>query len=329
MKVLLTGSLILLATLVAPASIAEVGCTSEAADLFARGSQAEREGRATDARSLYTEAAQQCDRSDYWMTVGNVWFNDSQGDSDESQKGGPANKAYKSAFSAAVRDGNSIEAAAAARAMVKLGLHLGDPLTANDWLVLAQNYDPSNPALAELQQKVDNERGELSTSEIKIGLDKTRGIDQVPNSAQKNFQQPPEFQGPQGGTGANVPATIVGAETDTATSIKGFPINFEYNSIETTDQTHKNIESLATVLVTDTKGTIVLIGHADSRGDADYNMELSRNRADAIRIELESLQPSLADRISVVGRGELEPIDPGNSERAYANNRRLELVVKD
>ena len=72
---------------------------------------------------------------------------------------------------------------------------------------------------------------------------------------------------------------------------------------------------------------ILFLGHADARGAASYNMSLSEQRAIAVRDQVIALQPGLAGRISAEGRGELQPIDMSDTERAYDNNRRLEIII--
>ncbi len=67
---------------------------------------------------------------------------------------------------------------------------------------------------------------------------------------------------------------------------------------------------------------IVLGGHADERGEADYNMELSRRRAAMVARYLGSrgVPRSIMDTRSF---GESYPDDPESSEQAWASNRRV------
>ncbi|HGG60430.1 MAG TPA: OmpA family protein, partial [Gammaproteobacteria bacterium] len=71
--------------------------------------------------------------------------------------------------------------------------------------------------------------------------------------------------------------------------------------------------------------TILIEGHADASGSETYNLELSRNRADAVRRFLE--QNEQVDNLNfyVEGKGESDlfnPLDPYAAE-----NRRVEFVV--
>jgi outer membrane protein OmpA-like peptidoglycan-associated protein len=77
-----------------------------------------------------------------------------------------------------------------------------------------------------------------------------------------------------------------------------------------------------------TANRILIIGHADARGDATANVILSRQRADAVRDEIVRLEPSLSGRIYTDGRGAREPIARGTTEEDYRINRRVEAVVE-
>ncbi|CAN0601839.1 unnamed protein product, partial [Ectocarpus sp. 12 AP-2014] len=72
---------------------------------------------------------------------------------------------------------------------------------------------------------------------------------------------------------------------------------------------------------------VILTGHADVRGDDQYNLELSLARAEKIRDLLLEEEPALAGRVDAHGDGEARPIDGGDSARSHANNRRLEVTL--
>jgi outer membrane protein OmpA-like peptidoglycan-associated protein len=67
-------------------------------------------------------------------------------------------------------------------------------------------------------------------------------------------------------------------------------------------------------------------GHADKRGRLDYNMRLSRARADRVKLELVKLGvPS--EKLTAEGFGPTRPIDPADDLEGYALNRRVELWI--
>jgi len=67
-------------------------------------------------------------------------------------------------------------------------------------------------------------------------------------------------------------------------------------------------------------------GNADERGTTDYNLALGQKRADAVTKYLLARGIS-SSRLRVVSYGEERPAAAGNSETAYAQNRRAEFVV--
>ena len=79
--------------------------------------------------------------------------------------------------------------------------------------------------------------------------------------------------------------------------------------------------------------TIYLLGHADTRGPAEYNVALGQKRAVAVRAALiaaiERLRPGLSRSIRVVtdSLGETQPIAPSTTDDGRARNRRVEVIL--
>jgi|GEM_PF-1918702 len=72
---------------------------------------------------------------------------------------------------------------------------------------------------------------------------------------------------------------------------------------------------------------LVVEGHTDERGSNTYNDHLSKARADTVRqLLIEGGAPY--SRIKSVGYGERHPKVRGHNEKAWAKNRRVELVFK-
>ncbi len=72
--------------------------------------------------------------------------------------------------------------------------------------------------------------------------------------------------------------------------------------------------------------SVQVVGHTDSDGDAGYNQGLSQRRAQSVANVLVSTGvPS--NRISVIGRGEAQPIASNLTPEGKAQNRRVEIVI--
>ncbi len=78
----------------------------------------------------------------------------------------------------------------------------------------------------------------------------------------------------------------------------------------------------------DVNKEIIVEGHTDSRGSDSMNQGLSERRASSVRRYLIS-QGVDENRIRAVGRGEDDPIAQNNTPEGRANNRRVEIHIRD
>jgi outer membrane protein OmpA-like peptidoglycan-associated protein len=108
------------------------------------------------------------------------------------------------------------------------------------------------------------------------------------------------------------------------------PINFDTATTVVDRRTRPNIVTLADALADPALAgrKFLFVGHADKRGSDEYNMSLSRERAQTMSLEVIRLDASLEGRIQVDGRGSREPIDPGTGPDALRANRRLQVILK-
>jgi chemotaxis protein MotB len=114
---------------------------------------------------------------------------------------------------------------------------------------------------------------------------------------------------------------------------------FEYNSYAIKKQAKPVLDSLARALgnlladeeVRANIDTVVIQGHADERGSASFNWELSAKRATAVLEYLFQSNKTLADTygsyFSASAYSKFRPVNPEKSEAAYQQNRRIEISV--
>ncbi len=74
-------------------------------------------------------------------------------------------------------------------------------------------------------------------------------------------------------------------------------------------------------------GAVVIQGHCDERGTAEYNLALGERRAESARAYLIDLGIA-SSRLSTISYGEERPLDPRSNEEAWAKNRRSQFVIK-
>jgi peptidoglycan-associated lipoprotein len=67
---------------------------------------------------------------------------------------------------------------------------------------------------------------------------------------------------------------------------------------------------------------MLLVGHADPRGDEEYNYVLGQRRADEVRRALGSLGLA-SERVSTSSRGEMDAA--GTSEETWRGDRKVEV----
>lgn len=70
-------------------------------------------------------------------------------------------------------------------------------------------------------------------------------------------------------------------------------------------------------------GILEIVGHTDDLGSDEHGLQLSQQRAEAVRRELGDAVTGM--EVTVVGKGEAEPRVPNTSEANRASNRRVEL----
>ena len=67
-------------------------------------------------------------------------------------------------------------------------------------------------------------------------------------------------------------------------------------------------------------------GHTDSDGEADYNLDLSQRRVDAVVATLVA-KGVAAERLVPKGYGETEPMVPNDADAHKALNRRVQFII--
>jgi len=92
-------------------------------------------------------------------------------------------------------------------------------------------------------------------------------------------------------------------------------------------ESRPTLEQIAKLLAGQPQLNVFIVGHTDSQGTFDYNLDLSRRRAEAIAQELVKSYRIAQPRLRTAGVGLLAPIGSNASEAGRALNRRVELVA--
>jgi outer membrane protein OmpA-like peptidoglycan-associated protein len=103
-------------------------------------------------------------------------------------------------------------------------------------------------------------------------------------------------------------------------------ILFDVNKSDLKPISQQNITKLAETLRKYEDTNVLIEGHTDATGTDDYNLELSRRRAQSVANFLASLNVS-PTRFTIMGYGESQPITSNDTADGRAANRRVEIGI--
>ncbi len=107
---------------------------------------------------------------------------------------------------------------------------------------------------------------------------------------------------------------------------------FEYDRAELHPRARKQLEIVAGLLKSDTSRKLRIAGHTDAKGTENYNIQLSRARAEAVKRGLATLGVS-AGQIVTTGLGTAQPLGPNqkadgsDNPEGRSRNRRAEIFL--
>ncbi len=104
-------------------------------------------------------------------------------------------------------------------------------------------------------------------------------------------------------------------------------LKFAQSKADLLPESDLELNKILTFLRDTPTAEIELHGHTDNQGDFDLNLQLSRQRAEAVKTFLVQ-QGVQSKRISCKGFGGTRPIGNNKREESREQNRRVELVVK-
>lgn len=102
-------------------------------------------------------------------------------------------------------------------------------------------------------------------------------------------------------------------------------IRFDFNKREITPHAKEMLMGARAVVESHPDCTIQLHGHTDDVGSLEYNLSLSRERAEAVSSFLQQVFQLPASRLTTEGHGKSRPEDPAGTPEARTRNRRVEL----
>jgi outer membrane protein OmpA-like peptidoglycan-associated protein len=105
-------------------------------------------------------------------------------------------------------------------------------------------------------------------------------------------------------------------------------VRFGFDSSELSDAARAMLDDLAADLRQRNENVYIEIqGHTDATGSDDYNLDLGRQRAEAVQRYLNLRHGVALHRMSVVSYGESAPVADNDTRDGRSANRRVVLVV--
>jgi OOP family OmpA-OmpF porin len=103
-------------------------------------------------------------------------------------------------------------------------------------------------------------------------------------------------------------------------------IEFESNTTTMLPRGSATLDQLIALLRRAPHTAIEIGGHTDRYGEPDYNLQLSRRRAEAVRDYF--ISHGLTNKFTAVGYGASRPLSVAQTRTGLQHNRRIELRVK-
>lgn len=105
-----------------------------------------------------------------------------------------------------------------------------------------------------------------------------------------------------------------------------YTVYFDFDNYTIRESDRDSLNRNATWLNLNKKVLVRIEGHADERGETEYNLALGDKRARSVKRYLEDLGIK-ADRLDTISFGEEKPADQGHDEDSWSRNRRAEFLI--
>jgi OOP family OmpA-OmpF porin len=106
-----------------------------------------------------------------------------------------------------------------------------------------------------------------------------------------------------------------------------YGIYFDTDKAVIRPESRPALEQIAKLLTSQPQLSVFIVGHTDNQGTYEYNLDLSKRRAEQIAAELVKTYRIAQPRLRTAGLGFLAPVGSNASEAGRALNRRVELVA--
>jgi OOP family OmpA-OmpF porin len=194
---------------------------------------------------------------------------------------------------------------------------------------VADRVDPVNAKVGDVDQKQQKTQKQLDDAETKISAadEKATSADaragdalgRADAASKKSDQAKEELRGELSDRIANL---------DDYKSTGDVTVLFKFNSSVLTDEGKQQLDQLVTGQVGGLRRYFIAIqGFTDKTGSAEYNLGLSRRRAEAVQTYLVAQHNMPVYRIQIVGLGKDKPVNDQKTRDDREKNRRVQVTV--
>jgi len=201
-----------------------------------------------------------------------------------------------------------------------------------------QNIQPVDAKIDQTNATVTKQGGEIDqhTKDIAANQQKINAVDETATSADRRAGDAMNRANAVGQEADQNKTDIAGVRkslSDTVANLDNYKVTgettvlFKLNQAKLDDDDKAKLDMIASGVGSLKHYFIAVEGYTDKTGPADYNMQLSRRRADAVVQYLAAEKNVDFNHIHTIGFGEAKPVDEGKTRDARAKNRRVEVQI--
>jgi outer membrane protein OmpA-like peptidoglycan-associated protein len=194
---------------------------------------------------------------------------------------------------------------------------------------VAERVDPVNTKVEQVDKNQQNTQKQLESDEPKISAAEekatsadARATDALGRSdaaSKKSDQVRDQLRGELNDRIANL---------DDYKSAGDVTVLFKFNSEKLTDEAKQQLDQLVTGPVGSLKRYFIAIqGFTDKVGTPEYNLALSRRRAEAVQTYFVARHNVPVFRIQIVGLGHDKPVNDEKTRSDREKNRRVQVII--
>jgi OmpA-OmpF porin, OOP family len=194
---------------------------------------------------------------------------------------------------------------------------------------VAQQTAPITAKVSEVEKQAQNTQKQLESDEPKIGAaaEKADSADaragdalgRADAASKKTDQVQSQLRAELSERIANI---------DDYKSAGDVTVLFKFNSAKLSDEAKQQLDQLSSGKVGSMKRYFVAIeGFTDKIGSPEYNLELSRRRAEAVQTYLVGQRNVPVYRIQIVGLGKDKPVNDEKTRDDRQKNRRVQVTI--